>query len=85
MDTSAAPLAYPIEEVPAVAGVSRTRIFQAIRKKELIARKAHCPPLASVCPIGAAMCRSTSPPMASTTPPGSAAMRMVLVASERAP
>ncbi len=34
------PLAYPIEEAGAAAGVSRTRIFEAIRKNELTARKA---------------------------------------------
>jgi len=34
------PIAYPVEEASAAAGVSRTRIFDAIRKNELIARKA---------------------------------------------
>ncbi len=34
------PLAYPIEAAPEVAGVSRTRIFEAIRNNELTARKA---------------------------------------------
>ena len=34
------PLAYPVEEAGAAAGVSRTRIFEAIRKNELTARKA---------------------------------------------
>lgn len=34
------PIAYRIEDVPAVAGVSRTRVFQAVRKKELRIRKA---------------------------------------------
>ena len=34
------PIAYPIEVVPAVAGVSRTRIFEAVRKQELTIRKA---------------------------------------------
>jgi hypothetical protein len=32
-------IAYPIDSVPAVAGVTRTQIFQAIRGKELTARK----------------------------------------------
>ena len=34
------PLANPVEEAGAAAGVSRTRIFEAIRKNELTARKA---------------------------------------------
>jgi hypothetical protein len=34
------PIAYPIEDTPAVAGVSRTRIFKAVRNKELTIRKA---------------------------------------------
>jgi hypothetical protein len=34
------PMAYPVEAVPAIAGVSRTRIFAAIRDRELTARKA---------------------------------------------
>lgn len=34
------PIAYPVEEASAAAGVSRTRIFDAIRKNELTARKA---------------------------------------------
>jgi hypothetical protein len=34
------PLAYPVEEAGAAAGVSSTRIFEAIRKNELTARKA---------------------------------------------
>ena len=34
------PLAYPVEEAGAATGVSRTRIFEAIRNKELTARKA---------------------------------------------
>lgn len=41
--TSSAPvaeiIAYPIETVPTVAGVTRTQVFQAIRDKELTARK----------------------------------------------
>jgi hypothetical protein len=32
-------IAYPIDAVPAVAGVTRTQVFQAIRDKELTARK----------------------------------------------
>jgi hypothetical protein len=32
-------LAYPIEAIPLVAGVTRTQIFQAIKNKELMARK----------------------------------------------
>lgn len=34
------PLAYPVEEAGDAVGVSRTRIFEAIRNKELTARKA---------------------------------------------
>jgi hypothetical protein len=33
-------LAYKVEEAPIAAGVSRTRIFQAIKGGELVARKA---------------------------------------------
>lgn len=32
-------IAYAIEAVPAVAGVTRTQVFEAIRAKELTARK----------------------------------------------
>ena len=34
------PMAYPVEDAPAIAGVSRTRIFSAIRDREITARKA---------------------------------------------
>jgi hypothetical protein len=34
------PLAYPVKQAGAAVGVSRTRIFEAIRNKELKARKA---------------------------------------------
>jgi hypothetical protein len=40
MTENPTPIAYPIEDVPAVAGVSRTRVFQAARRRELIVRKA---------------------------------------------
>jgi uncharacterized protein YijF (DUF1287 family) len=40
MTDTITPIAYPIEDVPAVAGVSRTRVFQAVRQKELSIRKA---------------------------------------------
>lgn len=33
------PLAYAIEDVPAVTGLTRTRVFEAIRQKQLTARK----------------------------------------------
>jgi hypothetical protein len=33
------PLAYAIEDTPTVTGFSRTRIFEAVRGKELTARK----------------------------------------------
>ncbi len=33
------PLAYPIEQVPAVSGVPRTKVFEAIRNGKLMARK----------------------------------------------
>lgn len=41
IDASVTPaiLAYPIDMVPSVAGVTRTQVFQAIRDKELTARK----------------------------------------------
>ena len=32
-------IAYPIDAVPAVAGVTRTQVFEAIRAQELTARK----------------------------------------------
>jgi hypothetical protein len=34
------PLAYPIEDVPAKTGIPRTKVYDAIRKKKLTARKA---------------------------------------------
>jgi excisionase family DNA binding protein len=34
------PIAYSIEDAPQAVGVSRTRIFEAVRKNELTARKA---------------------------------------------
>jgi hypothetical protein len=37
--TETNPIAYPIEEIPAVVGVPRTKIFQAIRERRLTARK----------------------------------------------
>jgi hypothetical protein len=40
MTENIAPIAYRIEDIPAVAGVSRTRIFQAVRHQELTIRKA---------------------------------------------
>jgi hypothetical protein len=33
-------IAYPIEEAAAVAGVARTRMFEAVRTKKITARKA---------------------------------------------
>lgn len=33
------PLAYAIEDVPGVSGLTRTRVFEAIRQKQLMARK----------------------------------------------
>lgn len=38
--THVEPLAVPIERTPAMAGVSRTKIFEAVAAKELTARKA---------------------------------------------
>jgi hypothetical protein len=35
-----APIAIPVEDAPQIVGVSRTRIFGAIRSGELSARKA---------------------------------------------
>ena len=32
-------IAYPIDYVPSIAGVTRTQVFEAIRAKELMARK----------------------------------------------
>jgi hypothetical protein len=40
MTDNIATIAYRIEDVPAIAGVSRTRVFQAVRKRELSIRKA---------------------------------------------
>ena len=40
MTDTLSPIAYPIEDVPAVAGVPRTKVFQAIRDRKLTARKA---------------------------------------------
>jgi hypothetical protein len=36
---TARPLAYAIEDVPGVSGLTRTRVFEAIRQKQLMARK----------------------------------------------
>jgi hypothetical protein len=33
-------IAYPLPEAARIAGISRTRIFEAVRNKELTARKA---------------------------------------------
>jgi excisionase family DNA binding protein len=38
--SAASPIAVAIEDAPQAVGVSRTRIFQAIRDKEITARKA---------------------------------------------
>ena len=38
-DVQKSPLAYPIEDVPAVTGIRRTKIFEAVRAKQLMARK----------------------------------------------
>ena len=35
----APPLAYPIEDAPAVTGIPRTKIFEAVRTKQLTVRK----------------------------------------------
>jgi hypothetical protein len=32
-------IAYPVDMVPSVAGVTRTQVFEAIRSHELMARK----------------------------------------------
>jgi hypothetical protein len=32
-------IAYPVDDVPSVAGVTRTQVFEAIRARELTARK----------------------------------------------
>jgi hypothetical protein len=34
------PLAYPIEDVPEVTGIPRTKVFEAVRNKQLTVRKA---------------------------------------------
>jgi hypothetical protein len=39
-ENGAVPIAYAIEDVPSVAGIKRTRVFNAVRDKELTARKA---------------------------------------------
>jgi hypothetical protein len=33
------PIAYPIEDVPEITGVPRTKVFQAVRERKLSARK----------------------------------------------
>lgn len=33
------PIAYPIELIPSVSGINRGKIFDAIKRKELMARK----------------------------------------------
>jgi hypothetical protein len=33
------PLAYAIEDAPAVTGIPRTKIFEAVRNKQLMVRK----------------------------------------------
>jgi excisionase family DNA binding protein len=33
------PIAYPIEDVPEIVGVPRTKVFQAVREQKLSARK----------------------------------------------
>jgi hypothetical protein len=37
---SANPIAYAIEDVPGATGLTRTRVFQAIRERQLTARQA---------------------------------------------
>jgi hypothetical protein len=32
-------LAYPIEDAPAITGIPRTKIFEAVRTKQLMVRK----------------------------------------------
>ena len=32
-------IAYPVDDIPSVAGVTRTQVFEAIRAQELTARK----------------------------------------------
>ena len=38
--SAASPIAVAIEDAPQIIGVSRTRVFQAVRNKELTIRKA---------------------------------------------
>jgi hypothetical protein len=33
------PIAYPIELIPSISGINRGKIFDAIKRKELMARK----------------------------------------------
>jgi hypothetical protein len=40
MSETITPIAYPIEDAPAIAGVTRTRLFDAARKGEITVRKA---------------------------------------------
>lgn len=40
LSNTLAPIAIAVEDAPSVVGVSRTRIFQAIRNREIAARKA---------------------------------------------
>jgi hypothetical protein len=39
MNSTLEVIAYPIDDVPSIAGVTRTQVFEAIRAKELMARK----------------------------------------------
>jgi hypothetical protein len=42
------PLAYPIEDVPARTGIPRTKVFDAIRKKELMRGRRVGQPLSNI-------------------------------------
>jgi excisionase family DNA binding protein len=39
MTDTSHPIAYPIEDLPEITGVPRTKVFQAIREQKLSARK----------------------------------------------
>ena len=44
----APPLAYPIEDAPAITGIPRTKIFEAIRTKQLTVRRSAARPLSNI-------------------------------------
>ena len=70
-------IAYPLPEAARVAGVSRTRIFEAVRKEELTIRKAG---RASIVTHDALMDWINSLPVKGKQPIGAAAYNTVVAA-----